>query len=126
MEEKRLQELILTGDVLEDIPQKYKIESPSEGHIPLKNVIATNPAESTQVLLQTILIQIKSGHGPAVSLFNLSLHDAVTATHLCHFPRVLDQWTRQAPKYLKSAPDPEMIERGQLKVSIRHADRGGT
>jgi hypothetical protein len=91
MEKKRLKKCVFTGDVFENIPEKNKIESPLEGGVPLKNVVATNPAESTQVLLQTILIQIESGHGLTVSLFNLSLHDAVTATNLRHFPRVLDQ-----------------------------------
>src|SRR6516162_10100653 len=97
--------------MLEHIKEKNEIKALSQVRIALKNVIAADSARATEVLLQSVFIQIEAGDALSKLVFDLPLQKSVTTTDFGHFPGATDQAARQRLQDRKPPANPEMVDR---------------
>lgn len=86
MEEKSLKKCIFVGNVFEDIPKEDEIEPLLERQILAENIVAADSADFAQIMSEAVFVEIKSRYLTPISLFDLPLENAVTATGFREFP----------------------------------------
>src|SRR5580692_6328062 len=125
MKQKRVQESVFIGYVLQHIKQQDHIKSPAKLLVPLMDVVTADAADPAHVVLQAIFVQIKSRHRLPIFVFDLPLQQSVATAYLRNFRSSTQYTVRDALENFKAAAYPEVIRGCNLKIAIGHAYFGG-